>query len=130
MEFTVPQFIEYEAKVIGPFTFKQFIIVGGAGIVCFAFFLKTPIYVALPISIFIGGGAAVLSLLKIGGRSPLVVFKNFLFYNMSPRVYIWERKVIVPKIIKKEEVEEESPSKAIRRSRLSELSTKVETKTE
>jgi len=131
MEFTVPQFIEYEAKVIGPFTFKQFIIIGAAGIVCFVLFLKTPLYVFIPLSMVIGGGALVLIFLKVGGRSPLVVLRNFMFYSISPKIYLWKRKVISPKIIQEEapkkEVEEEPTLKVVRKSKLRELATKVET---
>lgn len=131
MEFTVPQFIEYEAKVIGPLTFKQFIIVGGAGIACFIIWFKTPLWLFLPLAIIIGGGAVGLSFLKVGGRTPLVVLKNFLFYSISPKIYIWKRKIIAPKIIKEEKkekkIEEEPELKIVKKSRLRQLATKIET---
>jgi hypothetical protein len=131
MEFTVPQFIEYEAKIIGPLTFKQFIIVGAAGIVCFVLYLKAPLFLFLPLAIVIGGGALGLVFLKFGGRSPLVMLKNFTFYSISPKMYLWKRKIIPPKIVKREvkpKKEIEEPAlKVVRKSRLKELSTKVET---
>jgi len=132
MEFTVPQFIEYEAKVIGPFTFKQFIIVGAAGITCFVLYLKTPLYIFLPLAIIIGGGALSLVFLKIGGRSPIVMLKNSLFFSISPKIYLWKRKIIAPKLIRKEEivkeVEEEPTLKIAKKSKLNELATKLETR--
>ena len=130
MEFTVPQFIEYEAKVIGPFTFKQFIVVGGAGIVCFVLYLKVHFLIFLPLAVIIGGGALALTFLKLGGRTPLVVLKNFMFYSVSPKMYLWKRKIITPKIVKKEEkkeIEEEPALKVVKKSKLKELATKVET---
>ena len=130
MEFTVPQFIEYEAKVIGPFTFKQFIVVGGAGIVCFVLYLKAPFFIFLPLAVIIGGGALALTFLKPGGRTPLVVLKNFMFYSISPKMYLWKRKIITPKIVKKEEkkeIEEEPTLRIVKKSKLKELATKVET---
>lgn len=130
MEFTVPQFIEYEAKVIGPFTFKQFIVVGGAGIVCFILYLKVHFLIFLPLAVIIGGGALALTFLKLGGRTPLVVLKNFMFYSISPKIYLWKRKIITPKIVKKEEkkvIEEEPALKIVKKSKLKELATKVET---
>lgn len=133
MEFTVPQFIEYEAKVIGPFTFKQFIIVGVAGVICFVFYLKLPFWAFFILSIIIGGGALALVFLKFGGRSPLIILKNFFFYTLSPKVYVWKRKVIAPRVIKKEEKKEiikkeVTPTKIVKKSRLKNLATKVETK--
>ncbi len=132
MEFTVPQFIEYEAKVIGPFTFKQFIVVGGAGIVCFILYLKVHFLIFLPLAVIIGGGALALTFLKLGGRTPLVVLKNFMFYSVSPKMYLWKRKIIAPKLIKKEEkkeIEEEPTLRVVKKSKLRELATKVETRT-
>ena len=131
MEFTVPQFIEYEAKVIGPFTFKQFLIVGGAGIVCFALYLKVDFYIFLFLTIIIEGSALAITFLKFGGRSPLIMVKNFFFYNVSPKIYIWQRKKIMPKIIKQEEIklEEKEPElRVAKRSKIGDLATKVETK--
>jgi len=133
MEFIVPQFIEYEAKVIGPFTFKQFIIAGAAGIACFIIFIKSPsLLISIPLILIIGGGALSLVFLKIGGRSPLVMLKNFFFFSTSPRIYLWKRKIIAPKVVKKvekivEEPEEEPFLRIVKKSRLRDLSTKLET---
>lgn len=132
MEFTVPQFIEYEAKVIGPFTFKQFIIVGAAGITCFVLYLKAPFFIFLPLAIVIGGGALSLVFLKIGGRSPAVMLKNSLFFSVSPKIYLWKRKIIAPKLVKREEIvkkiEEEPTLKIAKKSKLNELATRLETR--
>jgi len=130
MEFTVPQFTEYEARVIGPLTFKQFIFVGTAGIICFVLFYKTPSYISIPLSIIILGGAGTLSLLKIGGRSPATVLKNFFFYLLSPKVYIWKRKIRPVRIIKKKEKKEiiEKEKKKAKQSRIANLATEVITK--
>lgn len=137
MEYTVPQFTEYEAKIFGPFTFKQFVIVMAAAIVCFIVFFKTPWYVYIPVWMIVGGGAVGLTFLKIGGRSPAIIIKNFFFFSLSPKIYLWKRKVISPQIIRKEEKQikpveekEESKLKVIKRSRLNELYTHIETKKE
>lgn len=128
MRFIVPQFINYEAKVIGPLTFKQFIIIAVAGIICFAAFLKTPAYVYIPVLFIVGGGAAGIALVKFKAQSPLTILKNFLFYNASPKVYVWKRKVIPAKAIKKraEKKKKDAPLRIIRKSKLKDLSTKTE----
>lgn len=133
MEFTVPQFIEYEAKIIGPFTFKQFIIVGVAGITCFVIYLKSPsLLISIPLIAIIGGAALGVVFFKFQGRSPMVLLKNFTFFSISPKVYLWKRKIIFPKIVKKTEVrkpvEEEPALKIIKKSRLRDLAIKLETR--
>ena len=132
MEFTVPQFTEYEAKVIGPLSFKQFIVVGAAGIACFAIWIKFPLIIAIPLMIIIGGGSLALIFLRIEGRSLMVVLKNFFFFSISPQVYIWKRKIIPPRILKREPVvmepEEEPTLQIIKKGKLQDLSIKLETR--
>lgn len=133
MEFTVPQFIEHEAKVLGPFTFKQFIIVAVAGIICFVAYYKTPLYIFIPVCIVVGGGALGLVFVKIQGRSPLIMVMNFLTFIVSPKVYLWKRKVIPARVtaprqkIEKEKIKEESAPKLVKKSRLKDLAVKIET---
>ncbi len=134
MEFIVPKFIEREPKVVGPFTFKQFIIIG---IACgFSVFL----YFVLPFSLFfivaivLFGGAFVLVFLKINGISLPVVIKNFLIFLGQPKIYLWNKKIVMPKIYQKpKETKEESTEKLTFKAegsdRLRELATKLETKT-
>ena len=47
MQFKVPQFIDVEDKIFGPFTFRQFLyLAGGAGI-CFLLYKTLPLVVAI-----------------------------------------------------------------------------------
>jgi len=57
MRFTIPQFIEYEAKIIGPFTFKQFVYIGLAGAVGFVLYFSVPFYLFIITCLILGGGA-------------------------------------------------------------------------
>ena len=55
MEYQVPQFIEVEDKIFGPFTLKQFIYVAGGVGLCAILVLYTPwlflgIILALPVA--------------------------------------------------------------------------------
>jgi hypothetical protein len=132
MEFTIPQFTDYEAKVIGPFSFKQFIIVAVAGVICIVAILKLPVYIYVPVCLIVGGGSMVIVFVKIGGFEPLTVLKNWLNFTTSSNIYIWRRRKTTPQIIiKKEELrkeEEIGPAKIVRQSKLRELSTQIETK--
>ena len=130
MRFTVPQFIDYEAKVIGPLTFKQFIVMAIAGLICFVALLKTPFYVYIPVILIVGGGSAGLSLVKFKAQSPSTILKNFLFFKASPNIYIWKRKIIPTKVARRKiekKAKEESPLKIVRKSKLKDLSNKIET---
>lgn len=135
MRFTIPQFIEYEAKIVGPFTFKQFVYIGLAGAVCFILYFATPFYIFLISCFALGGGALALAFLKIGGRSLPAILGNFLMFTVSPKIYIWRKKempvtVFKKEGVKKEEIEEEElPLKIAEKSQLKKLRTQVETKT-
>lgn len=134
MRFTVPQFIEYEAKIVGPFTFKQFIFVGIAGAICFVLYFSVPFSLFLLSSIVIGGGAIALALLKVGGRSLPSVIANFIKFKFSPKMYLWHKKQGAITILeqKKPEMKEEvekTPLKIVKKSQLKDAQTKIETKT-
>ncbi len=135
MEFTVPQFIEKEAKIVGPFTFKQFIFIAIAGGVCIFLFFTVSLFVFIIMTILLLGGAFALAFLKIGKTSLPVFIKNFFSFLFKPKVYLWKKKTSPPKFLrkekvkaKKEKIEEESKLRVSKGSRLDELFTKLETK--
>jgi len=94
MRFQVPQFIDVEDKIFGPFTLKQFIyIAGGAsvaviGMVFFGVFLG--LLVSLPIVVL----AAALAFYRVNNR-PFVNFLESAFkYSIKDKLYIWNKKEI------------------------------------
>ncbi len=134
MDFIVPQFIEREAKILGPFNFKQSIFLGIAGALCvfFYFFIKN-FWIFLIVAFFLATGALAMTFLKFGGASMPDVLKNFFAFATRPRVYLWQKKAIVPKIRKsaplpKKDDKDESPLKISEKSHLSKLSSILETK--
>lgn len=135
MEFTVPQFIEKEPKIVGPFTFKQFIFIGIAGGICLFLFFILPLSLFIIIAIILLGGAFALAFLKIGKTSLPLFIKNFFIFIFKPKVYLWKKRTTPPKVLKKkkemkikQEVKKESELKVAKGSRLSELLTRIETK--
>ncbi len=138
MEFTVPQFIEREPKIVGPFTFKQFIFIGIAGGLCLFLFFTLPLTIFIIIAVFLLAGAFALAFLKIN-RTPLPIYiKNFFAFLFKPRVYLWKKKISPPKFLreKKEKIKKEEESeikkgpelKLSQGGRLDELFTHLETK--
>jgi len=134
MRFTVPQFIEHEAKIVGPLTFKQFIFIGMAGAVGFILYFTAPFYIFLIACLILGGGAVALAFLKIGGRDLPTVLGNSLKFLISPKMYIWRKKEAPVRGFKKEEIKKEVPEEGLplkiaEKSQLKKLRTQIETKT-
>jgi len=135
MRYTIPQFIEYEAKVIGPFTFRQFVNIGLAGAACFVLYFLAPFYLFLIACFVLGGGALAFAFLRIGGRPLSAILGNFLRFNLMPKMYIWQKTKTQITVFKKEvkkklrENEDELPLKIAEKSQLKKLRTRIETKT-
>jgi len=134
MRFTLPQFIEHEPKIVGPFTWKQIIYLGSAGTVSFVLYLTIPFQYFILITIFLMLGALSLALLKIGGRPLPVILVNFLKFKISPKIYLWGKKEVPIKVFKKEEEKEEETEeikeepllKITEKSQLKKITSKIE----
>lgn len=90
MKFQVPQFIETEEKIIGPFTLKQFVFVAIGGAILFLlFFTVSPgifIFLAIPVgAIFLG-----LALIKIGEMPLYMYIFHFINYLINPKKYFYK----------------------------------------
>ncbi len=92
MRFTIPQFIEHEAKIIGPLTFKQFVFVGIAAAICFVLYFSVSFEIFILGCIVLGGISIAFAFLKIEGIPLPQVFANFLKFSFTPKKYLWEKK--------------------------------------
>jgi hypothetical protein len=133
-QYTVPQFIEREPKIVGPLTFKQFIFIGIAAGFCFFLYFTAPFGIFILSSMVIMGLGTALAFVKSGGRSLPFVLKNFFVYSVSPKIYLWRKKeglppkIMVQKNIPELKNEKSTVPSAVGKSRLNELSTKIGTK--
>lgn len=94
MQFQVPQFIEVEDKIFGPFTFKQFIyMIGGLG-AAYLLWRALPHFLAIPLIIGVGGLAAALAFMKLNGRPFILALEYGFYYLIHAKLYLWssERK--------------------------------------
>ena len=141
MEFSIPQFIEKEAKIVGPLTFKQFGFLGLAVLVSVALFFLLPKTVFLVLSPVLVGGAAALAFYKKEGVPLPDLIIGFFSFMLKPKIYLWKNKGVPPKFLrtddmkkkaeKKKDLEEKKKGprlKMAKRSHLHDLSTQVETK--
>ncbi len=91
MQFKVPQFIDIEDKVFGPFTFRQFAyLAGGAGIVYLSFkFL--PILIALVVGPAFAALALALTFFKYNDKPFIHVLESFIRFYTRSRLYLWHK---------------------------------------
>lgn len=91
MLFKVPQFIDIEDKIFGPFTFKQFIyLTGGAGL-CFITWKLLPLLIALLLIPIIAGLALALTFYKVNNRPFVQVMQSYFVYLFQSKLYIWKQ---------------------------------------
>jgi len=96
MEYQVPQFIEVEDKIVGPFTLKQFIYIAGGGGLCIIFFVYLPIVLALLFSALVIGFAAALAFYKVNGKPFIQVLEAGFNYYTRAKLFLWKRKEAQP----------------------------------
>jgi hypothetical protein len=91
MRYQVPQFIEVEDKIFGPFTFKQFVyMVGGAG-VCFIAYKLLPMFWAVPVmvpAVIISGS---LAFYKPNNRPFIETLEAAFNFYITDKLYIWHK---------------------------------------
>ncbi|HEY4511040.1 MAG TPA: PrgI family protein [Candidatus Paceibacterota bacterium] len=103
MRYQVPQFIEVEDKIFGPFTIKQFVYLAGGGGVCLAAFTTLPFFVALLIALPAGGLALALAFYTVNGRPFVNALEHAFMYFISHKLYLWKAR---------EGILEENPSQS------------------
>lgn len=99
MQYSVPQFIDVEDKVIGPLTVKQFIILlVGVGLLFVFWTLAPSIQVFLIPAVPTLGLTAAFAFYKVNGR-PFSVFLLAMFnYLVRPKTRLWRREYLADEI--------------------------------
>jgi len=101
MRFQVPQFIDIEDKIFGPFTFKQFVyLAGGAGL-CFILYKLLPFFFAVILIIPVAGLALALTFYRLNNKPFILILESYLRYLIQGKLYIWKR-AVKKKVEKKE----------------------------
>ncbi len=131
-QFTVPQFIDVEDKIIGPITVRQFILLTIGGLIIFLEFKLSDmtlfIFLALPTFAVFG----TLAFLKVNGMPFHYFILNALETLKKPKLRIWQREITVHRE-KKESLEKVRPApaltakKPLTASRLSDISLIIDT---
>jgi hypothetical protein len=100
MRFQVPQFIDVEDKIFGPFTLKQFIyLAGGAGIALMLFTLLPKFFAFVLSAPFVGLSAA-LAFYKPNNRPFVDNLESMVRFFFGERLYVWKK--IPKKVVMRE----------------------------
>ncbi len=136
-QFTVPQFIEREPRILGPLTFKQSAYFGVAGLICFILYFTVSINVFTIAAIFLMSIASALAFVKIQGFPLPKIIKNFIVFSFRSNLYLWKKQgfTVRPFELKSKEKkiddrqEKNTPMPKIKKgSKLNQLSVLIETK--
>jgi len=91
VQFQVPQFIEIEDKIFGPFTLKQFIyLLGGVG-GAFAIWRFVPHFIAPVLMAPIAILALALAFYQVHGRPFINVLEAAFRYSLRGKLYLWRK---------------------------------------
>lgn len=99
MRFQVPQFVDIEDKIIGPFTLKQFLMYLAAAMVLAPIYLVTDLSLFITLALPIIGVAVMFAHLKIHGKSFFGVLVAAGQFFMQGQLYLWRRQG-EPKLLK------------------------------
>jgi hypothetical protein len=136
-QFETPQFIEREAKVIGPLTFKRAAYMGIPIVVIFFLWFTIAadnLIIFVAISILLESGGVALAFVKLEGKSIPEVMINALFFFTRPKTFVWKRGNTRLAFKKEEYINPNTDGKSIpkdkliRKSRVADLAVKVQTK--
>lgn len=94
--FQVPQFLEVEDKIFGPFTLKQFLYGGAGAAIAFIAWQSLPRFVAIIVGLpalmlFLG-----LAFYKVNNQPLAVAIENAIKYFFGSKLYLWKKQDKTP----------------------------------
>ena len=94
MQFKVPQFLDIEDKIFGPFTFKEFIYLSGGAGLCFVLYQWLGlVFGAIPI-LAVAGFAGALTFYRPNNKPFVNMLEAGFKYIVQDKLYIWQRRKI------------------------------------
>ncbi len=94
MQFKVPQFLDIEDKIFGPFTFSEFVyLAGGAGI-CFVLYRAFGFWFGIIPILIVAGFSGAMTFYKPNGKPFVNMLESGFKYVVADKLYIWKRSVV------------------------------------
>lgn len=91
MRFQVPQFIEVEDKIFGPFTLKQFVYLAGAVGIIIILVKFLPTFLAIMVAVPVIGVALGLAFFKVNSRPFIITLESMFKFLVGQKLYIWKK---------------------------------------
>jgi hypothetical protein len=129
MQFSVPQFIDVEDKIVGPLTGKQTIyLIMGGGVLLLSFTFFSLVF-ALIISVIVAPLTLGFAFYRPKGLPLSRYVTNILDYFTTNHLYLWRREptMTMYKMVQKKHVVMEQPEKYVPRSRIRDLANLLDT---
>jgi hypothetical protein len=90
MQYQVPQFIDTEDKIAGPFTMRQFIyLTATCGVVFFLYFMLQS-WIWLILAVVILGIGFSFAFVKINGQKLSAIARAAFMFYWNPQLYLWQ----------------------------------------
>lgn len=133
-QFVVPQFLDVEAKIIGPITGRQFVILLstlGVEFIIYSIFLNIAVVIILGLPVLATG--LIFAFAKVNGQPFHFIVLNMVQTLRRPGLRVWDKSLTdqqLQQFVKKEQEKAPPPpptKRALTASRLSEVSLVVNT---
>jgi hypothetical protein len=92
MQFKVPQFLDIEDTIFGPFTFKQFIYLVGGGGLCYILYKTLGLLWALIPILLVGGFSLALAFYRPNNKPFINMVQSGFRYAVQDKLYVWKKK--------------------------------------
>jgi hypothetical protein len=94
MQFSVPQFIEFESKIVGPLSLRQFAFIAIPALVSFVLFFVVILPIWIVIAIVLMSAGVSFAFIKVAGRPLYAVFLYALKFFWQPKILLWKSPII------------------------------------
>lgn len=127
MQFSIPQFIDIEDKIIGPLTLKQFLWLLAGGSCLFVLWTLLPFGWFILAGLPVGGFFAGLAFYKYNGRPLSALISSMLAYLRKPKLYLFSKKKGArPSTITKDKPKRAQKPKAKKKPNLEEIAWRLD----
>lgn len=129
MQFSVPQFIDVEDKIVGPFTGKQTLyLIAGGGILLLVFTVLNFFFFLIAL-VVVGPLTLAFAFYRPKGITLAQYLTNMVDYFTTNHLYVWRREpeITMYKAVQKKHTFTEEPMKMVSKSRIRELANLLDT---
>jgi len=92
MQFKVPQFLDIEDKIFGPFTFRQFIYLAGGGGLCFVLYKALGLLFGIIPMALVAAFSLALTFYRPNGKPFINMLEAGFKFTFQDKLYIWKRR--------------------------------------